>query len=314
MKKRVSKVLKNLFIPSKSNDYRPTFFETRNVLIFLSIVVLIFAFSVDLTNILNISESKYQTSAVLPSILVELANSERVTSSLNILNQNELLNAAATLKAQDMAAKSYFAHISPEGRTPWSWLRDVNYVYEYAGENLAVNFSDSKYVTNAWMKSPTHAANIMKAEYTEIGTGVATGTYNGKKSIFVAQVYAKPFGQVQQKIVAVNAGSAFVDFNSIKEFFSYFLYNNSDLTSWILIGLLIFVIVALLLVIFIRRKIQYGILVMNGLIVCLVIVILLLVNNYIQKGSSHDIQYSSMQYTLDQSGQNVILNEEVSSR
>lgn len=314
MKKAVSKVLKNLFIPNKSNDYRPTFFETRNALAFLAIVVLIFAFSIDLTNLLNISESKYQTSAVLPSILAELTNNERVTSSLNILNQNELLNMAATMKAEDMAAKSYFAHISPEGRTPWSWLQDVNYVYEYAGENLAVNFSDSKYVTNAWMKSPTHAANILKSEYTEIGTGVATGTYNGRKSIFVAQVYAKPYERIQQRTVAVNAGSAFVDFDSIKEFFSYFIYNNSDLTNWILIGLLIFVIIALLLVIFVKRKIQYSKLIINGLVVCFVIIILLLINNFIQKGSSHDIQYSSMQYTLDESGQNIILNEEVSSR
>jgi uncharacterized protein YkwD len=314
MKKAVSKVLKNLFIPNKSNDYRPTFFETRNTLAFLAIVVLIFAFSIDLTNLLNISESKYQTSAVLPSILAELTNNERVTSSLNILNQNELLNMAATMKAEDMAAKSYFAHISPEGRTPWSWLQDVNYVYQYAGENLAVNFSDSKYVTNAWMKSPTHAANILKSEYTEIGTGVATGTYNGRESIFVAQVYAKPYGQIQQRTIAVNAGSAFVDFDSIKEFFSYFIYNNSDLTNWILIGLLIFVIVALILVIFVKRKIQYAKLIINGLIVLFVITILLLINNFMQKGSSHDIQYSSMQYTLDEAGQNIILNEEVSSR
>ena len=61
-----------------------------------------------------------------------------------------------------------------------------------AGENLAINFTDSKDVTAAWMKSPTHKANIIKENYTEIGTGIASGMYEGKEAIYVAQVYANP--------------------------------------------------------------------------------------------------------------------------
>ena len=57
---------------------------------------------------------------------------------------------------------------------------------------MAVNFCESKDVTNAWMNSPSHRANIVKDKYTEVGTGVATGMYQGRKTIFVAQVYANP--------------------------------------------------------------------------------------------------------------------------
>lgn len=130
--------------------------------------------------------------AVLPGALAMLTNEERVRQQVPSLRPDTLLSAAALLKAQDMANRGYFAHVSPEGKEPWYWLDQVGYQYDYAGENLAMNFSDSEEVTAAWMNSPSHRANIVKSEYTEVGTGVATGTYDGRKALFVAQVYANP--------------------------------------------------------------------------------------------------------------------------
>lgn len=133
-----------------------------------------------------------QVATVLPGMLAALTNEERVRQSLPELRVSKALSEAATLKAQDMAEKGYFAHVSPDGKEPWYWLEQVAYEYDYAGENLAMNFTDSKDVTAAWMNSPTHRANIVKAAYTEVGTGVAHGIYAGKETIFVAQVYAHP--------------------------------------------------------------------------------------------------------------------------
>jgi uncharacterized protein YkwD len=45
------------------------------------------------------------------------------------------------MKANDMATLSYFAHTSPSGLTPWHWFAKANYVFSYAGENLAIDFS-----------------------------------------------------------------------------------------------------------------------------------------------------------------------------
>jgi hypothetical protein len=103
-----------------------------------------------------------------------------------------LLEAAARAKAEDMAAKSYFAHTSPEGRTPWYWLDLVGYKYAYAGENLAVDFDDSTDVTNAWMNSPGHRANIMSERYTEIGIATARGSFEGHPTVFVVQFFGRP--------------------------------------------------------------------------------------------------------------------------
>jgi len=136
---------------------------------------------------------------VLPAILGDLTNEERKSEHLLALNTNPILNKAAEMKALDMAEKGYFAHTSPEGKTPWYWLERVGYKYQYAGENLAINFADSKDVTNAWMNSPTHKANIVKDKYTEVGTGIATGLYEGRETVFVAQVYANPLvNEVEQ--------------------------------------------------------------------------------------------------------------------
>jgi len=168
MNKRSKNKLKNLFIPNPQNNYRPKFFETGAMLGFSFLVVATFIFSLNVPSLLKGVASISQLSAVLPSVLVELTNKEREAVSLKSLTENELLNKAATMKATDMATKGYFAHVSPDGKKPWNWLQAVEYKYQYAGENLAVNFKDSEDVTLAWMNSPTHNANIVKAEYTEI--------------------------------------------------------------------------------------------------------------------------------------------------
>ena len=107
--------------------------------------------------------------------LVDETNQKRVANGLPDLQVSPLLTAAAQEKANDMATKGYFAHTSPQGLTPWYWFEQVGYSFDYAGENLAVNFSDSQDVTDAWMNSPEHRANILSANFTQIGMATAQG-------------------------------------------------------------------------------------------------------------------------------------------
>lgn len=185
------KKLKNHFIPHKGNDDKPHMLRGKNIrdVVFIVLFLEIFTFLIPTITQINMTGGM---ASVLPAILADLTNSERKIQNLSTLTVNPVLNKAATMKAEDMASKGYFAHTSPEGKTPWYWLSEVGYKYQYAGENLAIDFSDSKDVTNAWMNSPTHKANIVKDKYTEVGTGIATGMYEGKETVFVAQVYANP--------------------------------------------------------------------------------------------------------------------------
>lgn len=133
-----------------------------------------------------------QLAAVVTATLVDLANGDRKANALGALTVNPVLVKAAQAKADHMAANGYFAHISPDGRDSWSWFRDAGYSFSYAGENLAVNFSDSEDVEEAWMDSPTHRANIMNGRFTEVGIAIAVGEYKGKKTTFVVQMFGRP--------------------------------------------------------------------------------------------------------------------------
>ncbi len=131
-------------------------------------------------------------SAIYASVLVNLANTDRATKNISELKVNSLLQVAAQMKADDMAAKGYFAHNTPEGFTPWYWLDRAGYKYKYAGENLAVNFVESADVHRAWSASPTHWLNIINPKYTEIGIATSTGMYKGMQAVFVVQMFGSP--------------------------------------------------------------------------------------------------------------------------
>lgn len=143
-----------------------------------------------------------QMAAVIASVLVDLANDDREDRGLGTLTVNPALVSAAQAKANDMAEKSYFAHTSPDGTTSWQWFKDAGYVYAYAGENLAVDFSDSEDVSRAWMNSPTHRANVLGENFTEIGIATAVGTYKGHTATFVVQMFGRPAQSAQVAVAA----------------------------------------------------------------------------------------------------------------
>jgi uncharacterized protein YkwD len=130
--------------------------------------------------------------AVISATLVDLTNTDRGVDNLGGLTVSPLLTAAAQAKANDMATKGYFAHVSPDGLNSWYWFKQAGYTFIYAGENLAVDFSDSADVETAWMNSPTHRANILDGNFTQIGIATAQGTYQGHPTTFVVQMFGTP--------------------------------------------------------------------------------------------------------------------------
>lgn len=181
--------LKNYFFPHPGNSYKPHFFRFPAVAI--TIVVLGgsgFLFS----QVLKDLPKNNSYAAVYAGTVIAYTNQAREAVGDNDLVPNTLLAEAAQMKADDMAAKGYFAHNSPEGKTSWYWFDQVGYKYEYAGENLAINYSDSEEVTSAWLASPTHKANMLHPGFTEIGVATAVGMYNGRETTFVVQMFGKP--------------------------------------------------------------------------------------------------------------------------
>jgi hypothetical protein len=199
--------LKKYFIPHEGNANCPHILSdngTRNI-IAIVLFLEIFTFLVPVFTHINTTGDM---ATVLPAVLADLTNQDRQAQNLPPLVVSPLLNEAAQMKASDMATNGYFAHTSPDGKTPWYWLSQVGYNYQYAGENLAMNFNDSKDVADAWMASPMHRDNIVKENYTEVGTGVATGMYQGQETTFVVQDYANPLpAPVPTQAVSTKNGS-----------------------------------------------------------------------------------------------------------
>ena len=99
------------------------------------------------------------------------------------------MSEAASQKAADMFAKNYWAHNSPNGTTPWVFIKSSGYDYLYAGENLARGFTSSTDVIDAWMQSPGHRENMLSPNYKDIGLAVVPGTLTGDETILVVEMF-----------------------------------------------------------------------------------------------------------------------------
>ncbi len=190
-------ILKNLFIPHAGNDFKPRFLQSD---ILLYAVIGILALKIITVAVYLPVSYNFFFADITKSELVNLLNQNRQSLGLGTLEENQKLNEAARLKAQDMVKNGYFAHQSPAGTTPWFWFKQAGYEYKYAGENLAVGFVDSKVVYDAWVNSPSHKANLLNANYTQVGTAVVTG-FEGNSTL-VVQLFGKP-----QTAVAANSNT-----------------------------------------------------------------------------------------------------------
>ncbi len=186
----MKRVFKKYFIPHEHNDYQPHFLRPKSILLVGAVVLL--SELLLIMQVFVIGPHSNFLALILPSVVSEETNAVRADQVLIPLKVSSALQRAAQLKANDMAANGYFAHKSPAGLTPWHWFSEAGYSFIYAGENLAVNFSDSKDVITAWMNSPSHKANILNPNFTEIGVAMAKGIYKGKEATFVVQMFGRP--------------------------------------------------------------------------------------------------------------------------
>ena len=191
--------IKNHFVPSHHNAYRPHILRRRSLVFLLALALL--AEGALVANLMARQSGHDFLAAVIQSEIISLTNAQRAQNSVGALVENKQLDVAAQQKADNMAKFSYFSHNGPDGKTPWEWIGESGYDYQYAGENLAVRFTDSKDVVVGWMASPTHRANIVKPAYTDVGVGIAQGMYKGEPATFVVQY----FGKQANHVTAVDA-------------------------------------------------------------------------------------------------------------
>ncbi len=111
-----------------------------------------------------------------------LLNVQRGAAGLAPLSEQAQLDQASTAYSQLMVKQGFFAHVTPDGKQLTDRLTDAGYLGQpgswVVGENIAWGESylaTPREIMKAWMNSAGHKANILSADYREVGLGIATG-------------------------------------------------------------------------------------------------------------------------------------------
>ncbi len=108
------------------------------------------------------------------ALLVE-TNAVRKAHGLAALRPDAKLVAVARARSRDMAKRGYFDHVTPEGRSVFTIMRDQKLYFGAAGENIAKNKRAAgdapRDVVATWAKTPAQRANLLNEGFGRVGIG-----------------------------------------------------------------------------------------------------------------------------------------------
>lgn len=101
--------------------------------------------------------------------ITELVNEHRKAAGLAPVTYSAKLSAAAQVRAVEI--EKSFSHTRPDGRYFSTVFAEHGITYRYSGENIAWGQKSPEEVVTAWMNSAGHRANILNANFKELGVG-----------------------------------------------------------------------------------------------------------------------------------------------
>ena len=127
---------------------------------------------------------------VMPAVAAEITreavvaemNVHRTAAGLPPLREDDRLIRVANLRMRDMEELGYWAHVAPDGRSPFELLRPSGYLYQSAGENLASGFETAELLVQSWMESKGHRENILSPVYQDCGVAIIEGATTGRST------------------------------------------------------------------------------------------------------------------------------------
>jgi uncharacterized protein YkwD len=129
--------------------------------------------------------------AVITGSIADLTNVERSRAGLSRLRVEDHLMRAAQLQAEQMASLGRMDHVLSDGPypAPKDRLAAAGYRWRAYAENIAYGQRGPEDVTESWMGSAGHRANMLNGTYTDIGTGYAV---DARGRSYYVQVFGKP--------------------------------------------------------------------------------------------------------------------------
>jgi uncharacterized protein YkwD len=128
-----------------------------------------------------------------------LLNEERAGHGLAPLQRRAQLELASQRHSEDMTARKFFEHDTPDGVDPQQRMLAADYPANNAitGENIAWGTgyrASPAEIVDSWMHSPGHRENILRAEFTEVGIGLVRGAPAEPRSRDTPWTYTTDFG------------------------------------------------------------------------------------------------------------------------
>ncbi len=127
--------------------------------------------------------------------LLASVNRERKKKKLPPLRSNPALETAAQRHVDDMLARGYYGHSSPEGTMVMRRVRRAGYEAERVGENIAKGQGSVEEAMDGWMRSREHRENILNPFFADAGFGVALGKMPEGDQVIWVQVFGRPHGR-----------------------------------------------------------------------------------------------------------------------
>lgn len=125
--------------------------------------------------------------------IIRSVNRQREKVGLAPLTRSAELCRLADQHAERMIAADFFSHTDPAGGANLAArARKRGYAFFKVGENLGAIQRDPAEVMKDWMESPSHRANILDPDFTEIGVSVRDG---GRYGRYWVQEFGRPLGQ-----------------------------------------------------------------------------------------------------------------------
>ncbi|KAA9154285.1 CAP domain-containing protein, partial [Amycolatopsis acidicola] len=104
--------------------------------------------------------------------MLALVNEERAGAGCRALTLDSRLTDAAQRHSDDMSARDYFSHTTPEGVTFGQRIKAAGYPSPGA-ENIAEGSSTVAQTMRLWLNSDGHRRNILNCSYAKLGVGLA---------------------------------------------------------------------------------------------------------------------------------------------
>lgn len=129
---------------------------------------------------------------------LKLVNRDRQLNGLVPLVEDPLLSQTAQGHSQDMMTRNYYAHDTPEGKTPSDRFAQLggrggvgeNIMEQTGATGISLNYGLIERFQKGWMYSTGHRQNLLTPHYTRFGYGIVTDALTGRA--YAVQNFAAP--------------------------------------------------------------------------------------------------------------------------